>query len=190
MRYLKYLIFVIPFFCIVDTSMAEPTPNIKYLMNEPVSMLDWGIYRLDKYLANIHIDGARSIFYWTDYDGEKNALYLNFTMEINGKSRDEAKKMGESLVSRVRHSLGVNPDTGKPYGGNSRLYVYFSHNVSEDNKEPKGIESELENITVIQLLIMADEGTKGLKCQAPLLGTQIMFDESVERGTSLNRGEK
>lgn len=177
MRYLKYIIFVFSVFCIVDTSMAEPTANIQYLMNEPVSMFDWGIYRLDKYFEDIHIDGAQSIFYWTDYDWSKNIINLNFTIETNTKSRDEAKEIGKSLINKVRHSLGVDPDMGKPYGGNSRLYEYFSHNSSKDNKEPKGIESELEKITVIEVLVIAGEGKKGLKCQAPLLGTKIMFEE-------------
>jgi hypothetical protein len=178
MRYLKYIIFVLSVFCIIDTSMAEPAAKIKYLMNEPVTLFDWGIYRLDKYFEDVHIEGAQSTILWTSYDWDKNILTLNFTVETNTKSRDEAKKIGKSLIDMVRVSLGVDPDNGKPYAGNSRLYTqHFSHSSAQDDSKPKGLESELDNITVIEVLVVAGDYQRGLKCKAPLLGTKIMFEE-------------
>ena len=38
-----------------DTGPAEHTAPIKYLMNEPVSMLDWGIYRHGKRLEHSRV---------------------------------------------------------------------------------------------------------------------------------------
>ena len=37
-------------FISVGISKAEPTPTISYLMNTPVSMLDFGIYKLETLL--------------------------------------------------------------------------------------------------------------------------------------------
>ena len=45
MRFIVGVILFLPLFC-SQTVLSEPTPTIKYLMNEPVSMLDWGIYNM------------------------------------------------------------------------------------------------------------------------------------------------
>ena len=38
---------------------AGPDSTAKYLMNEPVSMMDWGCYRLEKWIAEMLLPIAR-----------------------------------------------------------------------------------------------------------------------------------
>jgi len=82
--YLSHMIIypLLIFFCAFFNILILSYANIKYLMNEPVSMWDWGIYRLDKYFEDLHIEGAQYLFYWTHYDWDGNILILNFTVGI------------------------------------------------------------------------------------------------------------
>jgi len=58
----------------VGISKAEPTPTLQYLMDTPVSMLDFGIYRLDNLLigdvSNLAIPIA--IFTFVNYQLASN----------------------------------------------------------------------------------------------------------------------
>jgi hypothetical protein len=44
-------------------AIAEPSPEVKYLMNEPMTMWDWGIYRLENVLED-NLDGLEARYPW------------------------------------------------------------------------------------------------------------------------------
>ena len=66
-------------FISVGTSKAEPTPTISYLMNTPVSMLDFGIFKLntrfESYSDKLRI-GKTEPLITVEYEWDSNRIEI------------------------------------------------------------------------------------------------------------------
>jgi hypothetical protein len=162
---------------VLNTSQAEPTANMQYLMNEPVSMMDWGLLNIDK---SIESNGGLKKYgnTITSYDWDKNRILI-IVSSIGASSKEQAKEWCRDIVSFIRGFLGVDEKNGKPVFKNNQsfLYRYFTHEGFKRNAEPKELGKELDNITTIQATIFFDGSSTPVKCEAPLLGTSIMFED-------------
>jgi len=160
----------------VNVADAEPSSNMHYLMNEPVSMMDWGLLNIDR---SLQADGRLSKYgnTITYYDWDKNRIIID--MAITGAtSKEQAKEWCRDIVSQIRTFLGINERDGKPFFSRSYLYNYFSHEGFHKNTEPEGLDKELDIIAIIQVRILYKGNAESVKCEAPLLGTSIMFEEN------------
>src|SRR2546427_13041601 len=50
---MKILIPILLLFYLASQSYAEPSPTVRKLMNEPVSLFEYGLYKLEKRLESI-----------------------------------------------------------------------------------------------------------------------------------------
>ena len=48
---------------LASKAWAEPSSEIKFLMDRPVSMLDWGMFKLERQLGIADIDASVSYFW-------------------------------------------------------------------------------------------------------------------------------
>lgn len=183
MYYFKSILLILSILFLVNTSYAQPTPNIQYLMHESVSMFDWGIYRINEKLKNweeskglIGISSSIAVAPEAFYDWSSNRIII-YVKVFPVKSQEEAKELCRGIVRSIKSVLYINPDDGKPYGeAGLALDSFFSHSGFLNKSEPEGLYKELDSITVIKVEVMVP--TKGwVKCEAPLLGTKIMFEE-------------
>ncbi len=169
---------------IAQLVFGEPTEKISWLMNEPLTLFEWGIFKLEqklnkhvkhKEMPNLHF----SVWYYWD----RNRISIFGSSSHNEqKTEEEAKRLCKEIIYLVKHQFEINLQTGQPYEffENSTLGVCFAHFGFKAVTRPEGIEKELDNITEIiaQVHTYPDgEDWKTIKCQAPLLGTQIMFVE-------------
>jgi hypothetical protein len=185
MHNLKSLVVVLLILFSVNVSRveAEPTSNIKYLMNDSVSMLDWGIYKIDKGLEKyLTLDKATSIFQSVGYDWDTNRIEVRVFL-YGASSQEQAKEWCKIIMSQTRLFFFID-ENGKPViGDHSNLPKYFYHEGFGNKLEPEGLNKELDNVTVIIVTTFIADGklvtdaTKKVVCQAPLLGTSIMFEE-------------
>lgn len=169
--------------------MAEPTPTIQYLMNEPVSLLDLGILRLTLLLDEMKPlfevnDKYKKIFKYSiltgvDYDWGSNRIELEIHPIGECKSKQEAKDWCISVIKKIRFSLAIDSDSGKPLAKDGLLDSFFTHNGFAAKSEPANIKSELEKIILISIGVpyIEKEKTKYLRCESPLLGTKVFFSE-------------
>ena len=175
----------------VQAGRTEPTPAVRYLMNEPVTLLDYGLIRLkEKIEEDIKDDSIihkKRPFVSVDYDWYGNRIKFKFTYiesETLKKAKsqselDEIKSKMEMVIHLVKSRVFlVEPSTGKPMlAKNSSLVYFFSHVGFKSLNEPKNLASELDAITEIEVGYYFAAGQKGIKCRSPLLSKDIFWSQ-------------
>lgn len=146
---------------------AEPNEIAKVLLNQPISMMNFGIYRLQDQLDK-DLRSERGVGAIILYDSENNKITVNL-------SRDGLAIDSSSFASDCRQVLEstrrwANVFNGKligvaPFG--SRMASYFM---------PLGVVNGIYNYgneidSLFELKFMAIDGDKARTCSAPLLGT-------------------
>lgn len=164
---------------ITDSAFAEPSPTVRYLMNEPVSRLDWGIYQLQKELEELNVS--------VRYNWDENRIEISKSSSETPKDLNQAKILCKEEVSNLKIILGVNPEIGKPYGENSFLWVFFRHEGYKLKSEPETLWEDLDNITRLSVTFrinrvgfvpLEEESTeKLLSCESGLLDTKVLYSE-------------
>ena len=152
----KTVLFLVLFGALCIQVYGEPTPTVSWLMNEPVSMWDWGLMRLENSLR-----AERSLSNFSvrvDYQWDANIIRIlvNDTLEPeNDWGREKIVDYGKQVANSIRESLYVNTQTGKPYGsGESFLEINFFHMGFERHSRPDNMGKELDAITEIRVHIM------------------------------------
>lgn len=175
--------------------MTEPGPTITYLMNEHLTMLDWGMFKLQQRLTELG-DNLRSPSSKRDsepiinqppltiinYDWDSNRLKIQVLLfKEEFKTKQKAENWCTSVIHCIKGDLGIDPKTGKPsrfmISGTSNLLIYFTHIGFQGKLEPEGLGTELDKITEISVSTRYLEGKEKrvLRCESPLLGTKIFF---------------
>jgi hypothetical protein len=179
---------VLILFITVGISKAEPTPTISYLINTPVSMLDFGIYKLNKYFDSINYDltifGKKPLhkpvvsYFYGQNRIVIELIYVIAKNELNESDfkDDNIKKEIEKIIRELKYkSFGID-ETGKPITGKiSLIYMAFEHEGYARKDVPKNIGKELDQITEISVEFFA--GKKRFKCKSPLIGNKIYWSK-------------
>lgn len=171
--------------------MAESTSITKYLMNEPVSMMDWGIYQIDRKLNSDDINGMLATRYGllkktaarAEYDWDKNLIRISYSVAIDPKRTQQEKHKKEicgGLLKRLRTSFGV--DTKGKLMVPSEISHYFRHRGFLLRREPKDFAREIANVTEFQVSIIYDDFRKPnswfrVGCEGGLLGRNILYTD-------------
>jgi len=163
-------------------ALAELTPTVRYLMTEPVSLLDWGIHRLDKNLEGATVEGEK-LFVFVGYDRDANRINLSAQpRERRTRSLADAKTMCKETIGYLRWRLGVVRETGKALGGDhSGLRDFFSHEGYRMKDEPGNLAGELDAITELSALFFGvrpdNQRQKLVKCRGRLMSSEVLFEE-------------
>ncbi len=127
-----------------------------------------------------NLDGVVYVVYLFD----KNRLMLLVDFYTKKQTKDQLKALCKEAVEVVRRFLGLID--GKPIieSGNSNLGpVFFGHSGDSKDNKPKNTGKELDNITIIKVSAASSQpettpANTFVRCEAPLLGTKILFAES------------
>jgi hypothetical protein len=163
------------------TSFAEPTPTIRHLMDESVSLLDWGLVRLgDAVQHRLEPLLAAPGFVSARYDWNTNRIGIEvFSPLQRFKDGEEARSWCRLALSEVRTAMSVNPATGAPFeGGHSYAYLCFVHQGYQSGAEPADLAEQLDDLIDVVITVPSGADNKMyLRCKAPLIGTEILFGE-------------
>jgi hypothetical protein len=183
----KKCISIIIFFLFIAAgiSKAEPTPTVLYLMKTPVSMLDYGIYRLDRFLRDeskklINAKDEPEIGVTYNYDSNRIEIKFLYVIKAELSKGYNIKEEITWLIRKIKESyFGYDHKTGKPYKiskpGGSVMRRFFSHQGYEFKSKPKNLVQELEKITEIYVHVnYQDQLTKG---KSPLIGNKIYWEK-------------
>lgn len=182
----KCILIVIFFlFIAVGISKAEPTPTVLYLMKTPVSMLDYGIYRLDRFLKDeskklINAKDEPDIEVNYNYDSNRIEIRFSYLIQTELSKDYNIKEEITWLIRKIKESyFGYDHKTGKPSEnrkpGGSVIRRFFSHQGYEFKSKPKNLVEELEKITEIYVHVnYQDRLTKG---KSPLIGNEIYWEK-------------
>ncbi len=194
----KVMLIIIFLFGFCQISLGDPTSGIKYLMSEtatlegdrsgkdlvddPVTLMDFGIMRLKDELSSgrlcpIRMDSIRPtviIYYERGLDKLKiNLSYVQGSFGSTDKELESVKSKIESFIMGLKSlCFAIRLKTGEPINGlQSDLIKYFSHPYK---KISKNIGAELDKITEIEVHVSSSMGTT-VKCVSALLGKEMSF---------------
>jgi len=179
----KSIITILALLFLSTNIYAEPTPSIRYFMNESVSLFDFGMYlvnkdidklcsnQVDNYLKNKGCDinkavlgNSRTKVY---YEWDKNRI-LFWTWIFNvmpNMKQTEFKEVCEQLIGAIRGKFGIIEGKVSNKANNSHLGNYFKH-YDYKTSEKKNYFNELDNITKIII------DTDYYRAVTPLIGTE------------------
>jgi hypothetical protein len=172
MKKISLIIATIIFLLLSGICNAEPDSTIKYLMNEPVSMLDFGLYRMDRYLEiyfKVKGNPPPELWHIVHYRWDENRIIVACNISLPTKrtmTKKDAMAAARDLVGDIRHAL------------NSPYTKFFSHYDFSRSTEPKKIAEKLIQLVEIRIAVYHTDGGSGyIQCTAPLRGKDIYFKE-------------
>lgn len=164
---------------LTSTTQAEPSRVPNWLMNEPMSLWDWGIYRTDKRMQQIKefssLFKAQFFSGSASYDWDANriklfAMFIGETTEA-GCIEHIKKTKGAFLMYKwdAKEQIAQAPVT---------MAGLFSHEGGYQSKgQPKDLGEQLANITVMEVLMMTSIAGGGysnaIRCTSPLTSAEI-----------------
>lgn len=159
---------------LVCNSYAEPTPSVQWLMNEPVTLWDWGVVRLEQHLM-------KQIHEWSD--GEADVVVVNDTKEgrliigiwpvtgVSAKDEAEAREMCKKAIGFVRLTVGVSK---RFLGNDSIIASFFRHRGFRGSNEPTDLQSQIATMIEIDVKWRYPHPypDQEVRCKAPLVYSQ------------------
>jgi len=174
---MRVIVLLVIFMVTPTTGYGEPSAAVRYLMDEPVTMFDWGLYRLRRIIdqfrfENLTPDNVQS---YINYDWDQNSLRIVFyvqTKEMIGKA--PAKKMCENITAKISSTFG-GEIRDKELRRNLSIATLFEHRAFENKDKPDNFMEEIEKITRIEVNIFTRKAInspasiKILSCESPLI---------------------
>lgn len=162
-------ILVIVVMCLGITNVfAEPTPTVRWLMNEPVSLFDLGMYRLslecdkwgvkfgDQLAMVLKIKLRNGPFVDVSYDWDNNRItFRTQIFPLNEVSEEEIVSIWNAFASAIDYSRGYEQSKLDRYEQRktSLLTFFFNHIDYKSPDRPKDFEKNLSNIFIATVVI-------------------------------------
>ena len=169
-----------------DLVLADPSANVRYLMNEPITALDFGLYQMDKRLSDPAHDfglpaGLGEITATARYDWEGNRILAQMAVILKKPTVSvlTAKKVCRQTVSFVRSFGGIDEKTGEMGVNMGGFLDDFNHKAFVKANAPQGLAEEL--IAITNIIVRVYNMTSDFKldnlihCEGPLLGKDVLF---------------
>ena len=175
---------------VVPICLAEPSPSVRYLMNEPVTLFDWGIVRLYEYLDEytthyLKTNSVQDIYSTVSYDALRNNIIISTVVTRHVQQGNESpasvqlgsKDICKTITQTLRREFLTDRD--RHVRRSSGIYRFFGHIGSKGKDEPIDSFDEIEKITVIDVSVYSekDPGRLILHSASPLMGKEILFTE-------------
>ena len=165
---------------------AGPDETTNTLMNDSVSILDWGILRTELYLAQQNLIIPAQV----SFDWDSNEIRIS-AWQFGGNDTTtevQAKAVCSDWFFGVRVSGGISTETGEPYFSEVSTYAnFFGHEGfvrNFDSIEYKALLAKLDRKIELSATILMDisksDGLQSVKCSGPLLGVGFAVQENRE----------
>jgi len=165
-------------------SNAEPGPITGRLMNEPLSMLDYGLWRTELELKHFFID-SNKVFVGTRYNWAKDQISIQVILYEAPESLKhlDAEKQCIQVINSIKDFYGIELSTGRPTAsmGSTLLGQSFIHNGYAGSDIPQDeLFKQLDKMTHIYVTMVQQKSkkrpgkintdVKNVSCDAALLG--------------------
>jgi hypothetical protein len=188
---MKVSLFAALLLSLASLSGAEPSPSVQYLMNEPVTLFDWGIVRLHEYLEEytthyLQTAWVQDIYATVSYDSRRNIILLSIVATRQARKTDESPESihmsSKDICRGVTRTLRKEflTDRDRSVRRSLGIYRFFGHVGFRGKDEPLDAFEEIERITVIKVSVYSDRdpGRLILESESPLMGQEIFFGGS------------
>ena len=140
-------------------AIAGPDVVGNYLMDEPASLMDVGIMKLNALVRPTA---------FANYNWDENSIEItSMNSLVKGSPSDDAlEKLCADWISSVRVLANIDPLKGAPfYGAESNFARLFLHSGYQREKQPENMTSEIDRMIQLTCILGSTIVT------APLLGT-------------------
>jgi hypothetical protein len=148
-------------------------------MEDSVSVLDWGMSRLEERLQAAMDASGLTTSIGLRYDWEGNRIWLEATLGSGRTNIANARVQCSEWIHIARSWLGVDPRTGAPAlsGQDSLLVTFFSHSGFQRTTRPERLGQELDALVMIAGNAVAEttDGFMPIRCEGRLLGQETVF---------------
>lgn len=168
----------------ITIARAEPSPIVSRLMNEPMSMLDYGLWRTELELRQFFREVDR-IFISSRYDWKSNRIHLDILLYQIPQSLQKMtpEKQCQEVIDSVQDFFGVDVKTGKPVAQTKQTLLgkSFTHNGFKGfDISSAEMFSHLDQITQLNISVNATSPTGSKQhsetrlysCSRPLVSDQ------------------
>jgi hypothetical protein len=162
----------------------ETSKTVRYLMSEPVSLFEWGMYRLESAAKALNwggIDSVNKHLATVDYEWSKNQLKIELVVYPRSSSlqKNTAKQICASIVKQTKSEFGVEPgfEALRAWFG---IGTFFSHKYFDKSDTPKSLGGDLEAITNLKVKVMTSKSDQApfkeaSSCSSDFLSREIKY---------------
>ncbi len=176
--YSSFLLVVLP----MSLAWSQPSDQVRYLMDEPVSIFEWGLFmlkdgirttvpNLSQMRENIFIG---NIIVTTNYHWEQNRIAVRvIKQEPEIDELDELQTRCGEILRGLRAGMGIDPDTGQVYENrlNSHAIEYFTPRVFRRSDQPENLAGHLDSMLYFNVSV-ATVGEIAV-CEGDLLSNTV-----------------
>jgi len=166
---------------------SAPNHATSYLMEERVSLLDWGMYKLERWLESQEghywrKDFGRDVSTYVRYDWDRDRIVID--VQVETKSGNPTKSQCESVLKTVISGGGVAFDTRKRYlnQGVSTFAVEFAQSGYVAGNEPKDLWKRIDDVIELRAIVSNqwphEEPLRQVECTTKLTEPKVFFSES------------
>jgi hypothetical protein len=172
------MVLAVLFFSPWRNAMAEPDKAVRFLMEAPVSMLDWGLKNVEDHLMRnreILTGHEKGLFHKepsisAGYDWSGDVIRISIGLRLSGKiqkTTDTLAEVREWVSFIIRYVRGVL--TMNPYD------AYFRHKGFRSRETPENMEGKLSEGTELVVTVRDTDSNILTICKAPLLGDDMVW---------------
>lgn len=169
-------------------SWSAPNQASSYLINEPVSLLDWGMYKTEQFLESVEVDWWSEDFdphvfnqVWYDWDRDRIVIDVQLTIKAGNPTRAQCA----SVLRKMVESSLVPFDTRKPRptinDGVSTWGVAFAHSGYVAGNEPKDLGKKVDDIIEFRAIVSNNWGRNAplrqVECTTKLKEPKVFYSE-------------
>jgi hypothetical protein len=184
---MRIVVFIACILC-SSTAHADPSPSVRYLMGESVSLFEWGIFRLEARAQRFAFSDLdiKNQFARVEYDWPKNQLRVKLVVYPHYQSlqKTTARQVCGSLIQQMKSLLGVAPgfEFLRDIDG---IGTFFRHQHFEKSDAPKTLGADLEAITSLEVEVMASKNDQppfkeAMSCSSELLKSETRYFTTSE----------
>lgn len=174
----------------IPNVFSEPSKTFSYLMNDPTTMLDFGMYKLEKDLNILHhinpndlVQGIHNNgqYIRVRYSWEKNKLNLiyNYYLKNEALKKKSGIEYCKLATNEIREGFGASyeGEFAREMRGINSISNYFRHAGFSNKNTPDNFMDEIENSTIISISIRSNPKNiipfeANAECESPLLGNE------------------
>lgn len=162
-----------------SAAVAEPSRIPKYLMNEPISMFDWGIYKADKKLESFKTFGNLfSIYYMggsASYEWDSDRILIQVLFQGTGSEAECTENLKKAKGAFANFKWNENE---QQKAAREALEALFSHEGGYTSaSQPRDIGEQLVNITYLEAIVYTksakDTLVPKIKCRTNFKSKEI-----------------
>jgi len=155
---------------------AEPDETSGFLINDSVSMLDFGLYRLENAVnalrQELFIKFEPPYSSFVDYSWDENRIVIVLSYGNPGNPPiKEIKADIKTVVAALKKKFGVKPN-GQPLqqGGSSTVADFFVHKGFNRKSMPPDMRQKIDRLVEIKVVFYVQNYSRYFECRNRLVG--------------------